>query len=115
MMCTYLEEYEFEKYKTVPNDKELDDLLQEVNKEFGNHYLIEKRTIVTKKWFKKRTVNNYTLYGILSKPEVQVVNLPQAVWIGKRSRDISRASIITYFYGMLNGANHALKNQPVKK
>lgn len=107
MTCTYLSHREIDDYKKV-QDKDLNELFQEVQMEFDNRYLIREQQIEEKSFFgkpRKRTL--YMLYSVLSLPEVQIFNFPiehDADW--SINMLVPRQMIMTYFYGLLNGKNN---------
>ena len=101
--CTYLGDYEFNKFKSV-SDKELNELFQEV-RNIDDKYFLEEREFEIKKRFKKPTKEvRYTLYKQLRNDcEVQVINFAG----GKSSINglVDKSYIMTLFYGIINGFN----------
>jgi len=113
MMTTFLYDHELRDFTSV-QDKELNELFQEVREKFDNKYLIHERVFTTKKWFRKpisKTV--YTLYNLLNKMgEVQVINFASDET--KNSRNsmnyyVPKSYIMTYFYGVLTGIKYRIK------
>lgn len=110
MMCTYLNESEYEKYSSVA-DKELNELLQEVREKFDGKYYIQTNKHIQKRIFRKpKEYISYTLYGCLGKPEVQIFNFPKDSGSGI-GECTGRAQIMTLFYGLLNGMKHEQQKQ----
>jgi hypothetical protein len=114
MMCTYLSSWEAEKFTTVSNP-ELNKLFQEVRDAFPGKFLLRELMIQRRRgfftsWFvsaKEETM--YELYGVLSLPEVQVINFCRD-WEWSINSVVPKSYIMTYFYGLLVGRNLRIKN-----
>lgn len=107
MITTWINEEEKKAFSHV-DDKELDELLQEIRKEFDNKFLIQTtrydhRTLwdrLTSNYMK--TGKSYTLYVMLDKMEAQVMNFPQShKW--SINTAVDKSYIMTFFFGLLNG------------
>lgn len=115
MVTTYLRDSELEAFKTVP-DKELNELLQEVNQKTGGKFLIEEHAYEQQTgflWFRKtKLVKFYTLYGVLSLPEVQAINFCQEdKWPGwSINTSVTKSYIVTYLLGLLAGMAYNKKS-----
>lgn len=107
-ICTYLNQNEIEEWRKV-SDEDVNELLQDVNKETGNKYFLKAVNIVKRRgwftsWFLSPVKETfYTIYidfGHL--PEVQVMNfyMPGGSSI---NTSIPKAGIIAYFLGVLAG------------
>jgi hypothetical protein len=106
---TYLHQHEALAWRTVPDDKDCDELLQEVRKITGDEWVIQVTTHQTKKtlWRPSREVKFYTLYfGMPNGVEWQVVNL---ITPGSDSGSVfspsefSRELTMNFLMGMRNG------------
>lgn len=108
-MTTFLYDHELRDFTsfTSVQDKELNELFQEVRSKFDNKYLINERVFTTKKWFRKpisKTV--YTLYNLLNKAgEVQVINFASDS-PNSMNYYVPKSYIMTYFYGILTGMKY---------
>ena len=102
MMCSYYTSEELEKAKKV-EDKELNELLQEVREKDDNYFLLERSFKVKQGWFKKSIERvGYTLLYSLGSVECQVINFAQDhEW--SINGTVSKAYIHTLFCGFLNG------------
>lgn len=109
MMCSYYDERELEKAKTV-SDKELNELLQEVRNRDDRYYLQEEKHTI-KKWFKDPVeIVRYTLLLNLGGSECQIINFCQDhEWSINGS--VSKSYIHTLFCGYLNGYKCAEEKQ----
>lgn len=105
-ICTYLNEWEFKNFTTV-KDNDMNELFQEIRSIFKDQYYIQEHEYFVKRWFKKPKVRTvYTLYKMLSMPEVQVVNF----FIEGKSTintNPSKALIMATFYGLINGYHYS--------
>jgi len=110
MMTTFLYDHELRDFTSV-QDKELNELFQEVREKFDNKYLIHERVFTTKKWLRKpisKTV--YTLYNLLNKAgEVQVINFASDDSQYSMNYYVPKSYIMTYFYGVLTGIKYRIK------
>lgn len=114
-ITTYLTENERETWKSV-HDKDLNDLFQEVRSKVSSRYLIEMHIHSKRKnWFSKmKTFYSYTLYIDLG-GEAQIMNLPQDTLKSSIGTMYSKETIMTYFYGVMNGftsAQYAFGGRP---
>jgi hypothetical protein len=123
-MYTYLSKSEIELAQTVSN-KDINDLLQEVNKRFGLRYLVREFPHTEKRLFKKPVLHKYySLYAlhshikdlsaVKSVEEVQCVNFCQDhEW--SINSTVKASYIITYLLGILCGADtqSLLPNKPL--
>ena len=85
-------------------DKELNDLFQEINKEFPNRYFLHEYKIEKYNFFGKRknTETNYFLYS-LTHPmkgvnDMQIMNL-----CNSNPTCLTKKEVSAFFYGLLNG------------
>jgi hypothetical protein len=104
MIGTWISDYEIPNLSKV-DDKELNDLFQEVRKEFDNKILIQETISYTRNFFGKKTsFTMYTVYYLHSNMDAQIVNFPQ-------DRDwsintmVPKSYVMTYFLGLLSGKN----------
>lgn len=118
---TYLSDSEVSRMTTVNDDKELNELLQEVRQAFGPVWFVEVRVSMAqaKKHFWSRhrdlkpPVKYYTVYfynggGI----EYQIINLATENGHGSVFTAGTRSGVMNYFFGMLSGHHYASgKNQ----
>lgn len=106
MIATWINDEEKKAFSQV-DDKELNELFQEVRKEFDK-FLIQTTRYDHRTWWDKLTGNYmktgkvYTLYVMLNNFDAQVVNFPQShKWSINTSVD--KSYIMTFFFGLLNG------------
>lgn len=112
-MCTYLNDLEFVKFSEV-EDKELNEIFQEVRVKFSNEYFIQEHLFIEKRWMKKPIEKRfYTLYKLLITPEVQVINFhsdgPSSINTG-----VTKSLLMATFFGLLNGYNYAINSTKIK-
>lgn len=108
-MYTYLSQSEREKWVSV-EDKDINELLQEVRGTFGNEHLISSRQVVGKRFLRKPITK--TLYSIYvgKDVEVQVINFCQEhAW--SINSDVTKSYVITYLLGMLTGYAYVMQKQ----
>lgn len=108
MPCvTYIEECRIKYYEDTLQDKEIQELLDEINKP-EKRYVIEKRIITERKWFKTKEYSKYSLYydtkfGI----EWQVINfatdLSEEESNAFSGHSVTRATILNFLMAFLNG------------
>lgn len=113
MIQTYLRPEEKEKMKSV-GDKEIDELLKEVNEIFADRYFISEQSRTEKPFLrKKRVLWYYSLYAQLLPDGMEVININFC-----QDHDCSintlvkKSYIVTYLLGMLSGWEQS-KNQPL--
>lgn len=90
-------------------DKELNELFQEVRKKFKN-ILIEERRYDNRNWwqkltgdYRKRTGIVYTVYNRIHSMDAQIINFPQDhEW--SINTGVSKAFVMTYFFGLLTNS-----------
>lgn len=104
---TYLNQNDAIKWRTVPDDKDCDELLQQVRATTGEDWIIEVFTHHSKpKLFRKsQPYKFYTLYfGLPGGVEYQIVNLvsPKGGTIFYPT-EISRELIMNFLMGLRNG------------
>jgi len=106
MICTYISESEVDLFSKV-EDKELNELFQEVRKAFNDRLLIQTTEYDRRSWWDKlmsdyrKTGKLYTLYVIAGLPEVQIVNFHQDYrW--SINTCVEKSYIIAYFFGLLS-------------
>lgn len=111
MMTTYIDGSELNKYCSV-EDKDLNDLLQEVRKLTDNKIFLRKVTRTENPLFRKKVVHVY--YELLSTisafspntNEVMVINFCQD-WEWSINSIVKKSYIVTYLLGMLSGYAYA--------
>jgi len=110
MMCSYYDEHTLERAKSV-EDKELNELLQEVRKIDESYYLQENKKVVKRGIFKKPIEKtSYTVLKKLRGDECQIINFCQDTeWSINSS--VSKSYIHTLFCGFLNGSKSTLRNK----
>src|ERR1700740_542517 len=102
MICTWYNKEERDKLKTT-SDKDINDLLKEVNTAFEDKYFIREHFNVQKKLFKRpQTIKTYTLYCHLCYDEVMCINFCQD-WDWSINVQVGRSCIITYLLGIMSG------------
>ncbi len=85
-------------------DKELNNLFQEINKEFPNRYFLHEYEVLKYTYFgmKKKSDINYYLYALNSKMkdnnEMQIMNL-----CNSNPTYLTKKEVSAFFYGLLNG------------
>ena len=106
MMCSYYNADELDMAKKV-NDKELNELLQDVRAKDDRYYLQEKTFEVEQGWFKKPIQKTgYTLLLNIGGMECQIINFCQDhEW--SINGTVSKSYIHTLFCGWLNGFKRA--------
>lgn len=118
MMTTFYNDNELEGYKTV-QDKELDELLQEVRQKFDNKYFLIENKYTIKKWLKKPEIKTfYTLLYRYNNIECQVINFCRE-HDGSINTGVPKSYIHTLFCGLLNGydygfAKYYFEDEPKK-
>jgi hypothetical protein len=104
MMCTYYNEHEVERHLTV-SDKDIDELLQEVNKKRpeGRKFFIRQSDYCKRKFLKKpEIITLYSLYAQLGGGEAQCINFCQEhEW--SINTNVRKSYIITFLLGFLAG------------
>lgn len=110
MIATWISEWEKPHLSKV-NDKELNDLFQEVRKEFDNRFYIQETLYDRRTWLDKllgdwkKTGKLYTLYYLPGDIDAQIINFPQQhKW--SINTMVDKSYLITYFLGMLSGKNY---------
>lgn len=101
-ITTWITENERQTWKQV-HDKELNELFQEV-RGISDKYLVEMHLHTKRKhWFaKSEAFYSYTLYVDLGH-EAQIINLPQDLSKSSIGTSYSKETLMTYFFGTLNG------------
>ncbi len=112
MMTTYLQPHHQWEYAKV-EDKDVDELLQEVRSKVSDAVLIKHQWYIQPHWFKPdERIDFYTVYIDLGNGEAQIVNFP-----GTKSSinpHVSKETIMTYLIGLLAGFQmrfNQIKNQ----
>lgn len=107
MISTWISDEEAKLFSTV-EDKELNELFQEVRKEFNSSYLIQTIRYDERTWLDRLTSNylktgkRYTLYFREKGIDAQVVNFCQDHdWSINTS--VPKSYIMTFFFGLLSG------------
>jgi len=115
-ICTYLSTTE-EREGCKCEDKEINELLAEVNKHTGPRpYMVREREHEVGPFWKKRIVKSYELLYryIPNCPEVQSINFPP-IHDGPMSSincfGISKPMILTYLMGLINGIDHGKEKE----
>jgi hypothetical protein len=100
---TYLNESEFNLYSKV-EDKDLNELFQEVSKAFPNTYYLSTMTFIKKDGFfsKPKQIDRYEMYVRHdNSSEVQIFNFPSEGGFFPR---VDGYTVMTYFFGLLNAS-----------
>lgn len=106
-ITTWISEWEKPSLSKV-EDKELDELFQEVRQEFPGKFLIQTTRYDRRTWFDKLTGNwiktgkLYTLYVMLDDIEAQVINFPPQEGNWSINTAVPKSYIMTYFFGLLS-------------
>lgn len=100
---TYLNENERQTWSQV-HDIELNELFQEIRQKVSDKYLLQMHLHYRKDgWFSKRkTFYSYSMYVDLGH-EAKVMNLPANTERSSIGTMLSKETVMTYFYGLLNG------------
>jgi len=102
-ICTYLHDYEFSDFQKV-EDKELNELFQEVRELIPDTFFVQQHKVISKKWLKKPTTTvYYSLYKLLSKPEVQEINFFVDNSDSSINTVITKGMLMAYFFGVISG------------
>lgn len=114
-ITTYLNEFEKMSYLAC-SDKDLNELLQEVNSKIGGEgkYLIRERFFLTGRLWWKKVTKKYTLFYDYKSVDTQIINFAGDGTSPKKE------TIENYFIGLLNGLDSTLKikdglNPPARK
>lgn len=103
MICTWLNEQEFEKYKQV-SDKDVNDLLRDIRAIDDRFYINEVKVSMNRLFRKPVVKSYYTLYICLGGMDVQAINFCQEhTWSINTS--VSKSYMVTYLLGVLHGIN----------
>lgn len=85
-------------------DKELNDLLQEVRTLFDNKYYLSETCHVVRRLLRKpKIIYSYILYMSENGTDARLFNFPQDDYGINLASD--KSHIMTYFYGLINGFN----------
>jgi hypothetical protein len=105
MITTWISEHEGKQYSQV-QDKDLNELFQEVRQTFNNTYLLQESCYDTRGFWArlfrkpKQIFTTYTLYAG-SGIDYQVINFCQDhSW---SNTSVTKSYIMTYFFGLING------------
>lgn len=94
----------------APKDKELNELLEEVNARNSHKFYITERERVKTRWFRKPIVTkSYELLVDLKYGEYQVINFAQE-WDWSINLEVSKSYIVTYLLGFLGGLGNSDRN-----
>lgn len=112
-ITTWIDENDRQTWAQV-HDKDLNELFQEVRDKVSNKYLVQMHVHSYRKhlFAKSKTVYSYSLYVDLGH-EAQVINLPQNLEKSSIGTMISKETLMTYFYGVINGFHHFRTNKIV--
>jgi len=102
-MYTWLDENEFEKYKTL-SDKDLNELLQEVRQIMPDIYVQEKNIIIKRLIRSNKIITQYNVYHRSVGTEVRCLNLNFS----------SNSHLFNYLCGLINGYNRKPFNKKSK-
>jgi hypothetical protein len=108
MISTWISEHEVPNLSKV-DDKELDELFQEVRKVFNNGFLIQTTKYDNRTWWDLPTENYlktgtlYTLYHMDKFPDAQVINFPPIEGSRSINTSVTKGQLMTYFFGLLAG------------
>lgn len=114
---TYCYDHEVKNWETVPDDKDLNKLLQDVRNTISKDWYLQVQTHQPRKRLfhkQKPAFKTYTLYfytgaGI----EYQVINLVTENEAGSVFTSANRSQVMNFLMGMLNGwEDHARKHPP---
>jgi hypothetical protein len=110
MISAWISEWEKPHLSQV-DDKELNDLFQEVNKEFKGKFLIQTTRYDRRTLWDRMTGNYlktgklYTLYNMIDNVDAQVINF--CVGSGwSINTAVEKHYIMTYLFGLLSGKKH---------
>lgn len=84
-------------------DKDVAQLLDDINKLNETKYVIQEQKFICKSFFKKETKTVYRLLCYVNDVEWQIFNFPTDEKENKINLETSRAVIIAYLLGFLNG------------
>ena len=101
MIATYLQEYEKKNYTSI-DDKELNEIFQEVREKFPDKFYVQKTDVVYKRFFKKRVKVLYSIYYNVKDPEFQCINF----YGGDNSicTNVDGSVLYAFFMGLLNSS-----------
>lgn len=107
-ITTWISEHEWTSMSSV-QDKELNELFQEVREMYPGKFLIQSHRYDTRTWFDKLTSNwvrtgtIYTLYNMLNNIDAQVINFPPSENNSfSINTAVHKSYIMTYFFGLLS-------------
>ena len=117
---TYLSEHRVQQLRSVPEDPEIDELLQEMRALSGEDWLLEIAEIEehesTRRWWfgprRSHARKLYTLYADCS-GEWQVMNLCVEDGDGSVFRGGDRSSVINFMLGYSNGIRKSWRELPI--
>jgi len=95
-LTTYMNIGELENYSKI-EDKNLDELFQEVRAIFPQYYVQEYLFTISSGFWKTEKVRRYTVYNDLG-CEAQILMLP--------GQYITASGLIAFFLGLINGAKN---------
>lgn len=115
---TYMSKQDAEAGRTVQNDKDCDELLQQVRKITGDEWIIRVHDVrLAGSWFRKpRTLKYYALYyGLSNGVEWQCVNLasPEGGTLFHPTT-ISRELVLNFLMGLRNGYEECASKMAAK-
>ena len=114
---TYCYDHEVRNWESVPDDKELNELLQEVRNTISKNWYLQVRTHKPRKrWWERKArpeFKTYTLYwytggGI----EYQVINLATENGTGSVFSHANRSCVANFLMGLINGWQDAMRKNP---
>lgn len=115
---TYCYDHEVKNWENVPDDKDLNELLQDVRNTISKDWYLQVRTHQPRKrWWERQarpSFKSYTLYwytggGI----EYQVINLVTPGGGSVFHGGCTREHVMNFLMGMLNGWDSAMRRIPV--
>lgn len=104
-ITTYLSEHEKTTFRTIA-DKDILELIEEVEQKTGVRYLIQEYSREKRQWFRKSQIKKvYTMYADMGH-EAQVLNFAQDHdW--SINTCVTKSYVITFLLGILNGLRMA--------
>lgn len=104
-VCTYLSDYEVEKFNDSLQDKEIKELIESANK-IDPGWVVEEISVFTKRWFRKPTEHKlYILYYHIHSTEYQIINF--AGGSSSIYTTVEKHHVINFLNGYLGGFQHA--------
>ena len=115
MITTWINQEEQKHYSSV-EDKELNEVFQEVRERLDKRFLIQtvrydRRTL----WqrlisdYRKNVGNVYALYMMTGTIDAQVINFAPIEGTWSINTSVTKGQLMTYFFGLLGGYDYAMR------